>query len=107
MITQPYKQLVLDGSLEVSPATFMENANAVQLTVVATEAVGSADVYVQQSNDAENWTLFGARTEVASPGFYVLPAQVGICTRYVRVACEPTNVDGIVMLAVTQHTMKL
>ena len=110
MITQPYTKLVLDGTTteEVSSATSMDGVNAVQLTVTAVELVGVGDfeVSVEVSNDAQNWSLNGAKSRLSSPGFYVLPANTGICTRYVRVACNLLD-DMIALLAVTQSTMRL
>ncbi len=109
MITQPFRNLVLDGMLrEVAPATLMGDANAAQLTVVATVVNAATEVFIQQSNDAENWTEtpFVDRLIVDSPGFYVMTVQTGICTQFIRVACEQLD-DGSVVLGVTQHTMKI
>ena len=109
MITQPYRQLVLGDPAptgEVSPATIMDSSNAVQLTVVASAGASSVTVAVQVSNDAQNWTQSGSTLSITAPGFYVMPAITGICTRYVRVACSLSD-DGATQMAVSQHIMSL
>lgn len=108
MITQPFKNLLLDMSRkEAAPAVLMGDANAVQLTAVVYVANTAASVWVEGSNDAENWRTIGFQTELdIAPGFYVVAAVTGVCTRYVRVACAVPD-DASVLLAITQHTMRL
>ena len=108
MITQPYKNLLLDMSRnEAAPAMLMGDANAVQLTAVVEVANTAAAIWLECSNDAENWRLIGATTELGlDPGLYVMPAVTGICTQYVRVACSVPDAASV-LLAVTQRTMIL
>lgn len=108
MISQPYKQLWLEGTLkEVSPAVPMGGANAVQLSAVVYQASTEASLWVEGSNDAENWRIIGSQTELGrDPGLYVAPAVTGVCARYVRVACSLAD-DASVLVAVTQQLMRL
>lgn len=108
MITQPYKNLLLDQSRkEAAPATLMGDANAVQLTVVIYEANTSASVWVEGSNDAENWRILGSALELPDlPGFYVAAAATGVCTRYIRAACSVPD-DSSVLLAITQQVLRV
>lgn len=102
MITQAYKQLWLTGFQgEASPAILVQGFNAVQLTAVVYHADASASMWVEGSNDAENWRMLGSATVLgAAAGFYVGSAANGVCTRYVRVACSLAD-DASVLLAVT------
>jgi hypothetical protein len=109
MIVTVFKNLFVDADTigAVSSALPMHESNAVRVDFVVagmTSITGNTSVSLEQSNDAENWRLAGSSAGAREDGYYVVPPQTGVCTRFVRLRC--TLDDGTAVVAATAHFMR-
>ena len=84
-----------NGSSVVSASVPMAGFNAVQVDI--TVFSGEVRVYVQQTDDLQDWTVKDTYTAVVGPAHKLFPST-GTCCAYVRVMWEEATGSGDAVL---------
>lgn len=93
---------------EFSQAVSMIGANAISvgLSILSIAALTQVDVYVQESNDLENWEDVGSFTLTRASVGYREATATGLSMAHVRLRYE-VDTDGGAVFSIKANTAKL
>lgn len=100
--------LVGAGTSTFSQAISMEGANAlsVAVAILSVSPMTQIDIYVQESNDLENWEDEATFVLSGSSTGYSEGTSTGLSMAYVRLRCE-IDTDTESVISINANTAKL